>query len=110
MLKIILAKLKSLKYKFNNIISKWKEKILETHRSLKGHPADKDIKISPYKIFQNWVLDCFQFGIVVTFIYLTIILWDSPLKWITMPFAFGMSRWVLGDICYTIINEFKGVK
>lgn len=107
----MLAKLKRFIYKLRDTIKYWKSELVLFHQKIlltnEEHINDKIYSRNPYQILFDWLLNCFQFGIVATMVYLTIESWHTWIKWLLMPFTLGMAKWVFEDVIQSIKKPFK---
>jgi hypothetical protein len=60
---------------------------------------------NPYEIFRDWLLDVFQFGVVISFCIFVFIFSKATISRIILyPFAFGMLKWSI----IRFVNEIRG--
>jgi hypothetical protein len=62
---------------------------------------------NPYRMLLYWLLDVIQYGFIVWFIYISLIVENSIIKIMMLFFAFGMLRWLIIDTIKEIANIWK---
>lgn len=47
-----------------------------------------------YGVFGDWIIDCLQYGTVITFIYLSLVVFSGTLQIVSFVISTGMIRWL----------------
>jgi hypothetical protein len=89
---------------FKYFVPKWIRipfaKLKTMHDIIKQTDVD-DIKVgsrNPYQALVDWFVEILQYGSIITFVYINIMIIDGWMKVVLFPISFGMIRWLWLDI------------
>lgn len=97
------------KRKFVHLISKAKSKLVLFHNSL----LELDVnnlptpgKKNPYTALSEWIIDVFQYGLLISLIYFPIVNNVTSL----LPLSFGVGHWFVFDTLSKVKDKLKDNK
>lgn len=63
---------------------------------------------SPYSIFYDWIVEIFQYGLLMALVYFDLFIFTGLWKWVLFPLTLGIIRWLWLEFVKNTTEAIKG--